>query len=140
MLITFICVMAIVRYFNKRDTTRKDKMLENNIYFKGKVVNIKTSTNHSFGIILISLDSTNTKEFNQPQKPNTFPYKIKNGQAELYTAVPDGISAGDIVIVNSNLQKEFYYYIKSKQSFEGALQMVGEGIDEDYINENSSLR
>lgn len=140
LVIVFTCLIALIYYFNRETTNRNDKILKNNIFIKGRVSDIKTSTNHAFGIILLSLDSANIKSFNDSLKAGIYPYKIENGKAELYTSIPDGISKGDIVIVNSNDQKEIYYYLKTKHRFKGSLQIVTDDLNVEFVKKNAIFK
>jgi hypothetical protein len=140
MFIVFIGIITCVYFFSKKTVEKQDIYLKNNLFIQGRVINIKESNNHSFGIILLALDSANVKEFHNTLDLGVYPYKVKNGKAELYTFIPDGISEGDKVIVNSNSKEAVYYYVKSKQQFRGSIKVLSNSIDINYVKENTIIK
>jgi hypothetical protein len=129
-----------VLYWGSRSASEANKLLEDHVSFRGKVVKIKTSANHAFGIISLALDSSSIRQFDRSSAVGLYPYAIKNKQAELYTSIPDGLTTGDIVSVNSDQKKEAYQYVKSDQKFEGELQMVTADPNIDFVKKNSELK
>lgn len=139
--IIFIVVIATyIGCFNDIDKEKQDKLLNNNVFIRGEVASIKTSHNHAFGIILLKLDSTNIRQFVDTLRTGIYPYKIKAGRAEVYTHVPDGILIGDKVTLTSNSKSLVYYYVKSKQRFEGTISVITYSDDVDYVKQNSVLQ
>jgi hypothetical protein len=138
-IILFVCLITLVFYFGNKTSQRENGLLKNNVFFKGIVKNIQVSDNHAFGIISLILDSANIKEFDSKISTEMYPYKVIGKNAELYTSIPAGLEIGDTVTVNSNILKEFYK-TKSKQRYEGSLQMVTGDINIDYIKNNSFFK
>lgn len=140
MLIAFIGLVALIYYFNEKQTIRNNELLRNNIFFKGHVLNLKVSNNHTFGIILLHLDSTNVKYFSSSLKNGIYPYRIKNGKAEIYNFIPDGIGVGDEVTVQSNALKILYHYLKSNLHYEDTLEIITDGVNIDYVKKNTNFK
>lgn len=140
MFLVFVGIVISIYYFNMAAVKKQDRILQNNLFIQGRVLTTKTSTNHSFGIISLDLDTANVKEFNDTVDTFIYPYKIKNGKAEVYTFIPDGISKGDKVTVNSNEKKAIYFDMNSNQRFEGSIKIITDKDDIEYVKENTDLR
>lgn len=113
----------------------------NDLLLQGEVIEIKTSRNHSFGILLLELDSVNTGRFvDTLLKEGIYPYKVKARKAEVYVGIPAGIQKGDKVIVDSNKKMAFYHYIKEDKHYNGDLGVVIDPSDIDYVKENTSFK
>lgn len=139
MFFVFICMLVCIYYYYRGEGKKRDAQLNNNLFIKGRVLNIQTSNNHSFGIVLLSLDSCNFREFSTTQH-DIYPYKVKNGMAELYSPIPDGIAKGDEVIINSNKHIAVYYYVNSRQRFEGSINIIANNRDINYVKQHSVLK
>ncbi len=138
MFIVFICIVICVYYFDNGNSEKRDNLLKNDLFLRGQVLNIKTSNNHAFGIILLVLDSCNVKRFSDTT--DTFPYKVTAGKAEVYTFIPDGLSIGDEVIVASNTKSATYYYTKTKRKSKGSIKIITNDGDIDYIKKSTMLK
>lgn len=140
LLLIFILLVFFVFYTGKKEASKRNEILNNNIYFKGKVTNIKTSNNHAFGIIFLDIDSCNVKDFEKQPTEGIYPYKIKGNRAEIYINIPDGISNGDEVVLNSNKKMVYFSYVQSNQQFEDGIGVVNDPIDIDYVKTNTSFK
>jgi hypothetical protein len=99
------CLQSVM----SKQAVLNNRILKNDLYFQGTVLRVKTSNNHNFGILLLQLDTANKSRFVDTLKEGIYPYKIRNGLAEIYTNVADGIQKGDQIIIDSNKQKAYYY-------------------------------
>jgi len=133
-------MVSVTLFFSRKEEVRDHELLKNNITIKAHVLNVQKSNNHDFGIILLKVDSSNAVEFNKSLHQEMYPYRIRGGEAELYTTIPDGIKKGDIVMINSNQQVVWYFYLQSGQKFDGALQIVTDGFNMDYIRANTAFK
>lgn len=113
----------------------------NDLFFQGEVLEIKSSRNHSFGILLLKLDSVNTGKFiDTLLKEGIYPYKVKGGKAEVYCGVPDGIQKGDRVVIDSGKKMAFYHYSNEAKTYKGDLSIVIDSEDIDYVKENTEFK
>lgn len=125
---------------SKVRTEKRDSAMTNGLEFKGDVTAIHTSRNHSFGVISINIDRIDMGNFvDTALKGGIYPYKIKGGKAELYGIIPDGIQTGDSITVISSKKKAIYYYIVSKERYEGYIGVVVDPNDIEYAKNNSML-
>jgi hypothetical protein len=139
MFIGFICVITCSHYINRGSLDKQNRVLKNDVFFEGRVWDIKTSNNHSFGIIVLNLDTANVNDFLNSLKIGIYPYKIKGKKAELYTFIPDGIVKGNRIGVNSN-NAEYYFITKANQRFKGSLDVLTNNISIDFVKENTTFR
>jgi hypothetical protein len=79
-----------------------DKLLTNHVRFSGTIMSFQKSDNHAYGIIVIKLTDTNTKEFENDTIPGIFPYKVKGEYAEFYGYIPASIKVGNTVLLDSD--------------------------------------
>ena len=93
---------------SSKESEKVDKLLNNGIIFSGIVIDTNVSSNGTFGIIRVKIDSSNVKEYSQLSDNYLFPYRIKDSIAEIYCTVPsyDEIEYGKTkVYINSDLRK-----------------------------------
>jgi hypothetical protein len=141
-IILLFLFIGMAFWLHKKDDERAkegQKLLHNDIVFSGEVVEIKSSHNHSFGIIYLKLTNTNTSDFVKSTSTQVYPYSIYEGKAELYTSVPDGISQGDIVSVNSNEVTATYYYKNQHEHYKGSFNIIVDPYNIEFINKNRKL-
>ncbi|MCO5945713.1 hypothetical protein [Mucilaginibacter flavidus] len=136
LLLIFMSLVFLSRKNDKKQEIKDAHLLHNGIKFTGKVTGIKTSQNHAFGIILLELKNTNTPKFTKSTSTIEFPYKIFGDNAELYTRVPDGLTVGDLVSVNSDLVTATYFYVAEKEPHEGFINIIHDSTDIEFIHEN----
>jgi hypothetical protein len=58
------------------------------VKFSGKIISLDVSGNHAYGIIGISVLTTNKSEFVDTMQSVMFPYRLSQGYAEFYGYVP----------------------------------------------------
>ncbi|CAI9679225.1 hypothetical protein HZQ11_00035 [Elizabethkingia anophelis] len=141
-IVLFIIFIVIVMFLTKKGTgyaIERDKVLQNKIIVNGIVTNIKVSNNHNFGILTLNIVNSNIKEFKSQLSRGIYPYKIQGKVAEIYSYIPAGISKGDKVELNSDEQKCHYYYVKTKEKFEGSIKVITDLTDINFFQENTSL-
>lgn len=137
----FVCLLSYCYRSGKEQTKIRDRVLLNKLRFQGEVLDVKTSGNHSFGILLLKLDYITIGEFSDTLLKNgIYPYKMKDGKAELYAGISTGIQKGDKVIVDSDKKKAFYYYIKDNKHCEGDFGVITNPFDIDYVKKNSAFK
>lgn len=113
----------------------------NRLVIKGRVLNIKTSGNHNFGILLLEVDSINIADFvDTVLKEGIYPYKIKNDKAEVYLNVPDGLKEGDEAIVNSDKKTVVYYYKAENRRAESDIWVINDPYNIEYVKENTLFK
>lgn len=107
--IILLFIVGIIGFFyirtNIKEYAKDDLELTNHVRFSGIITSYNISDNHSFGIIGIKILDTNTKEFADSSIQRIFPYKIKGTYAEFYGFVPQPISVGDTVLLDSDTKK-----------------------------------
>jgi hypothetical protein len=142
LLIIFVCMITLIYRGDSKEYKKWDVLLNNNVVIRGKVLNIKHSLNHDFGIILLELDSTNLKEFSgRTTGQPIYPYKIKDGKAELYVPLPPELATGDKVVVNSNERIGGGYDVDTlskEKSF--SIYMLRDDNNLDYVRKNTDLK
>ncbi len=136
LLVLFIGIVLFLHKDDDKLNKEEEKKLHNGVEFSGEVVSIRTSNNHSFGIIFLKLKKANLSNFSKANPTEEYPYRISGVDAELYTSIPDGISPGDIVSVNSNKATVTYYYKKQKERHEGFLSIIADPYNIKFIGEN----
>lgn len=140
-LIVFICLISYCHHSGKDRTIVRDEVMVNDLLLQGEVMDIKISRNHSFGILMLKLDSVNIGGFvDTLLKEGIYPYKVKDRKAEVYTGIPAGIQKGDKVIVDSDKKMAFYHYIKEDKHYKGDLGIVIDPSDMDYVKENTTFK
>jgi hypothetical protein len=135
--------IGMVLWLNKCDDEaieQSQKVLHNGIKFSGEVINTKVSNNHAFGIIYLKLKSTNTTRFIKSAPKAEFPYRIDGDKAELYTTIGDGLAPGDSISVISDSVTATYYYVKSKEKYEGSIEVIKDPFNIEFINENQLIK
>ena len=138
--IVFVFFIVMVLYVNStgsKEYDEENKVMENNVSFKGFVIDIKQSNNHAFGIISLKLTESSVKEFKDSLKNGIYPYRLQGSLAELYTIIPDGINYGDSVSLKSTERNSHFYYVKTRQKSEGYIWVVTEPEDIEFVKNNT---
>jgi len=68
--------------------TKANARVLNHVKFSGKIISLDVSGNHAYGIIGISVLTTNKSEFADTMQSVMFPYRLSQGYAEFYGYVP----------------------------------------------------
>lgn len=137
----FISLVAYCNHAAEKRMEIIDRVMQNDLVIRGKLVDTKTSSNHSFGILLLNVDSVKTGKFRDTMlEHGRYPYKIKDGKAEIYLHVPYGIQKGDQVIIDSDKKTAFYHYSRGNKVYTGDLGVVVDPYDIDYVKENTIFK
>ncbi|OOQ59683.1 hypothetical protein [Mucilaginibacter pedocola] len=126
----------VIHEFTDDTPDPNNKFLKNKVVFSGHVLSTKVSGNHAFGVMLLQVDSSNVESFTDTLKKGIYPYKIKDGKAELYVRVHD-IDKGDVVKVISDSLA--YYYVNKHEKLVGDLGVITYNGDIEFAKENSIL-
>lgn len=129
----------------KAENEIRNRVLYNNFFLKGEVLDVKTSGNHGFGIVLIRIDSINSGRFPDTLLKNglqtaIYPYKVRYGKAEIYiSSYP--LKKGDQLILDSD-KKELSYTNsnENKRLEKRAISVIIDPIDMDFVKENTVLK
>jgi hypothetical protein len=103
--VLFITGLLILAIISEEESLQTNKALNNNVDFKGYVIDFRTSNNHAFGVIRLQLTESSVATFNDTLKTGIYPYRINGDIAELYTTIPDGLDYYDTFKVHSNSHK-----------------------------------
>jgi len=140
-LVLFISLMKYLYHSDKKKGKIEDKYMANGLFIKGEVLEVKKSKNHVFGILLLKVNSLNTGKFiDTPLNKSIYPYKIKNGEAEIYVPIPYGIQKGDKVIIDSDKKIAHYHFVSKNKQDEGNLEIVTEPHDLIYVKNNTTFK
>ena len=108
---------------SSKESEKVDKLLDNGIIFSGIVIDTNVSSNGTFGIIRIKIDSSNVKEYSQLSDNYLFPYRIKDSIAEVYCYVPlhQGITLGITRLKLESNMRFIELFINDKKTIESNL-------------------
>ena len=140
-LFLIFALIAFIFYYLKisdRETNLSVKSLSNNVKFEGKIKYLKKSDNHAFGIIGLELTNSNITNFNKNLNAKLFPYKIKNGYAEVYGTINVDRKIGEILNVISD--SSTIYYNPKNSNEKGSLYLISDPINKKFIENNSKIR
>lgn len=109
------------------------------VFMHGKIVDIKKSTNHSFGIYSIDLDSINMPD-NKSLKDRFLPFRVNINKAEIYTtiSIDDSINFSLTLLGDSNL-----VIVKDRLGRDiskGYLTDVIDATNKKFISENTGFQ
>lgn len=139
--IVFVSLLAYCYHSGEERMDKSNQVMSNNLMIKGRILDIKISGNHNFGILLLKVDSANIRKFVDTQlQGGIYPYKIKNGRAEIYLNVPDGLQNGDEAIVDSDKKTVFYHYKAENRHAESNLLVVDDPYNIEYVKENTVFK
>lgn len=111
-LILLIFITIGIFKCTSKEYDQRDKLLDNGIVFSGTIVNTSISSNGTFGIAVIKLDSSNVKEYANFSNNYLFPYRIKDSIAEIYCYLSDDSKGNRIKVVSNN--RKIYFYVNDK--------------------------
>jgi hypothetical protein len=132
-------MFVVIRHFEQKQKAESRKQLHNNVNFSGKIVSIKQSSNHNFGIVFLQVTHISSATFTQDLGNTKFPYAINNNKAEVYTRIPDGIMVGDSVSVKSNEVTIYYFDNKGIKKTEEFIYMIDDPNELTFIAANTNF-
>jgi hypothetical protein len=137
--ITFVMVKCL-QSETSNQAALNNRILKNDLSFRGTVLSVKKSNNHNFGILLLQLDTTNKSRFVDTLKAGIFPYRLQNGLGEIYMHVADGVQKGDEIIIDSNKQKAYYYLKAERKHYEESISLINYSGDIQFVRNNTIFR
>lgn len=137
-MIGFIFMIFYNSKKSRKEISKSNTLLNNNVLFEGVVVRIHRSTNHAFGVIMLKHVRSNVDEFNKQVNGGIYPYKLSGDTAELYCTVSVDRKFGDSVKVVSNDVTIYYNSHNSKET--GSLYVVTDPYNIDYVKENTVFK
>lgn len=138
LLIIFICMVFYFLKQSNKEARKSNDYLNNNIVFEGTITNIRRSTNHAFGIIELKLIRSSVKEFDEKIEEGIYPYKIRDGKAELYCTVSIERKLGDSINVVS--KDHTIYFNPQNSNEEGSLYILHDPYNISFIKENTMFK
>lgn len=128
-----ICLFIVMIIYNNKieaeNTKKRDSVLNNEVQFKGYVVDFRTSNNHAFGLIRLKLAESSVDTFNDSLTTGIYPYRINGDIAEIYTTISDGLDYNDTISVNSKSHEIEFKETKNHKKFVCELYVI-----EDFDN------
>lgn len=97
--------------------------MNNNVIFKGYVIDYRVSNNHRFGIIQLKLTESSVNIFSDSLQNGIYPYKIFGDIAELYTTIGD-LDYNDTITVKSKSQKIIYEATREYPKYVSELNVI----------------
>ena len=86
--VAILATMILLLYVSDTKKYKLTELVEGTVYIKGRVIGIKRSGNHTFGIIQIIVDSSFLDYRMLDEKARTnLPFRIQNDTAEIYTTI-----------------------------------------------------
>ncbi|MFC7346420.1 hypothetical protein ACFQO9_06840 [Chryseobacterium zhengzhouense] len=119
----FIIIVISVNINGSEDAKNRDKVLNNNVIFKGYVIDYRVSNNHRFGIIQLKLTESSVNIFSDSLQNEIYPYKIFGDIAELYTTIGD-LDYNDTITVKSKSQKIIYEATREYPKYVSELNVI----------------
>lgn len=119
----FIIIVISVNINGSEDAKNRDKVLNNNVIFKGYVIDYRVSNNHRFGIIQLKLTESSVNIFSDSLQNGIYPYKIFGDIAELYTTIGD-LDYNDTITVKSKSQKIIYEATREYPKYVSELNVI----------------
>lgn len=135
----FTVIIAWMRRREDRVENYSDELLNTNIVFSGRISSMKISSNHNFGVVFIDIDTSTIDAFHKILVNSIFPYRIAKKKGEIYTLIPDGITVGNKVGVESNKKTIYYYNKLGKKKTEEYIFLVTDPIDIKFIDHNTNF-
>lgn len=135
LLMIFSYIVFSLYSLSKKQQKKLDGYLDNNIVFEGLVTNLKKSRNHAFGIIELKITKSNAKVFSDSVQEGIFPYKIREGTAEVYCTVSVERKLNDTLKVISNNHLIYFNPLFSKEV--GSLKIITDSFNRNFVKENS---
>jgi hypothetical protein len=82
--------------------TKANARVSNHVKFSGKIISLDVSGNHAYGIIGISVLTTNKSELVDTVQSVLFPYRLSQGYAEFYGYIPVETKIGFNIVLDSD--------------------------------------
>lgn len=118
--------------------TKANARVLNHVKFSGKIISLKVSGNHAYGIIGISVLTTNQNEFVDSMQSVMFPYRLSQGYAEFYGYVPVETKIGFNVELDSD-KGIMKIYNNGKLVKETAVAVSLEERNIEFVRKNSKF-
>lgn len=139
-----ICVfIVLIVYSNKieaENAEKRDSILNNDLQFKGYVVDFRTSNNHAFGLIRLKLTESSVVTFNDNLKKGIYPYRINGDIAEIYTTISDGLDYNDTISVNSKSHEIEFKETKNHKKFVSELYVIEDFDNIKFVKEKTEFQ
>lgn len=136
----FIIEVILVNKCSAKAAVERDKVLNNNVEFKGYVIDFRASNNHAFGVIRLQLTESSVSVFNDTIKKGIYPYRINGGIAELYTVIPADLDYDDTFNVKSNSHEYDFESKKGHQKYIGELHIIENSSNIDFVKEKTEFK
>lgn len=137
MICLFIIMGICININDAENAEKRDKVLNNNIEFKGYVIDLRTSNNHAFGIIQLKLTESSVNIFNDSLKNGIYPYRIVGNIAEIYTTIPADIDYYDTISVKSKSHEINFEATKSHKKYTSELYVVEDSENIKYVKKKT---
>jgi hypothetical protein len=118
-----IIIVISVNINGSEDAKNRDKVLNNNVTFKGYVIDYRVSNNHRFGVIQLKLTESSVKIFNDSLQNGIYPYKIFGDIAEMYMTIGD-LDYDDTIAVKLKSQEIIYEATKDHPKYISELNVI----------------
>ncbi|RAJ83449.1 hypothetical protein CLV59_103417 [Chitinophaga dinghuensis] len=113
--------------------------LQNHVKFSGKIIYLNVSSNHAYGIIGISVLTTNKNELVDSAQNFLFPYRLSQEYAEFYGYVPVETKIGFNIELDSD-KGIMRIYDGNKLIRETAVAVSFERMNIDFVRKNSKFK
>lgn len=133
----FIVMIISVNITGEEAARKRDKVLNNNVSFKGYVVDYRVSNNHRFGIIQLKLTESSVNIFNDSLQSGIYPYKILGDVAEVYTTISGDLDYYDTISVKSKSEEIIYEQTKSHPKYISELNVIEDSGDIKYVKKKT---
>lgn len=137
LIILFIVVLLFWGIISTDEGIKRDKVLDNNVEFKGYVNDLRTSNNHRFGIIQLKLTESSVNMFIDSLENGIYPYKIIGDVAEIYTTVPADLDYNDTITVRSKSHEIEFESTKNHPKYISELHVIEYSGNIDYVKEKT---
>jgi hypothetical protein len=121
------------------NSEKRDKVLNNNVDFKGYVIDFRTSNNHAFGVIRLQLTESSVATFNDTLKTGIYPYRINGDTAEIYTTISDGLDYYDTISVNSKSHEIEFKATKNHKKFVSELYVIEDSYNIEFVKKETQF-
>lgn len=133
----FIIMVICININGSEEAEKRDRVLNNNIEFKGYVTDLRVSNNHAFGIIQLQLTESSVSIFNDSLQNEIYPYKILGDVAEIYTTVPADLDYYDTISVKSKSHEINFEASKSHKKYISELYVVEDSENIKYVKKKT---
>lgn len=119
--------------------TKANARVLNHVKFSGKIISLDVSGNHAYGIIGISVLTTNKSELVDSMQSIMFPYRLSQGYAEFYGYVPVETKIGFNIELDSD-KGIMKIYDNDKLVRETTVEVSMEERDIEFVRKNSKFK